>query len=147
VGWWGLLSVLAAVIILLALGFVGAVLVRRSQLRRTLGTVDASVRLGDGRWVRGICRYADHHLEFLRFASVSPIPTWRFARAGMELLGHREAEPSERPRLPAGAIVVRLHTKDHGDVDLGMSYEAYTGLSAWLEAGPVAGVGTWRQIG
>jgi hypothetical protein len=25
-----------------------------------------------------------------------------------------------------------------------MRFDAYTGLSSWLEAGPVIGVGTWR---
>lgn len=146
VSWVVVVLIALAVIALLAIGFLGAMGVRRSQLRRTLGTFDASLRPADGSWVRGICRYADHHLEFLRLASVSPIPAWRFARAGMELKGRRDAEPGERSRLPAGSIVVSLGT-DHGPIDLGMSYEAYTGLSAWLEAGPVAGVGTWRQIG
>jgi hypothetical protein len=27
---------------------------------------------------------------------------------------------------------------------LAMKFEAYAGLSSWLEAGPVIGVGTWR---
>jgi hypothetical protein len=25
-----------------------------------------------------------------------------------------------------------------------MKFDAYTGLSSWLEAGPVIGIGTWR---
>jgi hypothetical protein len=30
------------------------------------------------------------------------------------------------------------------DLRLAMKFDDYTGLSSWLEAGPVIGVGTWR---
>lgn len=118
--------------------------VRRSQLRRTLGTFEAALKVGSGRWVSGICRYADHRLEFLRLHSLTPIPVYRLARSGLELRGWHQPDSSEQRHIPRGAIVVELDS-EAGPLLLGMSYAAYTGLSSWLEAGPVAGVGTWRQ--
>ncbi|RII42680.1 DUF2550 domain-containing protein [Galactobacter valiniphilus] len=136
---WCVLGLLAlALIVLVLLG------VRRSQLRRTLGTFDASLRVGEGRWSSGVCRYADHSLEFLRWLSLTPVAAYRFERTGLELKGWRQPTDAERPRLASDAILVELDSPQ-GPLQLGMSYGAYTGLSAWIEAGPVAGVGTWRQ--
>lgn len=140
----GLVLLILAGIVILAGAYFAAVGVRRSQLRRTLGTFDASLRMEGARWAPGICRYADHRLEFLALLSVSPIPVERFERTSLELHGWVEADPKDRSRIPADAVVVRLSSGERA-FDLAMSYAAYTGLSSWLEAGPVAGVGTWRQ--
>lgn len=130
--------VVIALMVLVLLG------VRRSQLRRTLGTFDASLRVGEGRWTSGVCRYGDHRLDFLRWLSLTPIPAHRFERTALTLRGWHQPDASELGRIPSGAIVVELDS-ELGPLRLGMGYEAYTGLSSWLEAGPVAGVGTWRQ--
>ena len=46
--------------------------VRRTQLRRTLGTFDASICFPPGGWRMGVCRYTDTHLEWLRLFSLQP---------------------------------------------------------------------------
>jgi hypothetical protein len=33
---------------------------------------------------------------------------------------------------------------DKQELLLAMSFDVYAGLSSWLEAGPVIGIGTWR---
>lgn len=141
---FAIVLIILGVILALLVGYFAAVGVRRSQLRRTLGTFDASLRMEGARWAPGIARYADHRLEFLALISVSPIPIRRFERSSLELKGWTEPEPHDRSRMPMDSIVVSL-SSDGKPFDLAMSYAAYTGLSSWLEAGPVAGVGSWRQ--
>ncbi|CEA08554.1 hypothetical protein BN1051_01909 [Arthrobacter saudimassiliensis] len=117
--------------------------VRRTQLRRTLGTFDASICLPPGGWRMGVCRYTDTRLEWLRLVSLSPIPRYRFLRSSLEIDGWRQPTEAERARIQPGAVVVNLRYEGE-PLQLAMRYEVYTGLSSWLEAGPVIGIGTWR---
>ncbi|MDM7989711.1 DUF2550 domain-containing protein [Arthrobacter sp. zg-Y877] len=117
--------------------------VRRSQLRRALGTFDASICLPPAGWRMGVCRYTDTHLEWLRLVSLSPRPPYRFLRSSLEMAGWREPTEAERARIQPGAVVVRLNYQG-SEVLVAMKYETYTGLSSWVEAGPVIGIGTWR---
>ncbi|MCC3273849.1 DUF2550 domain-containing protein [Arthrobacter zhangbolii] len=117
--------------------------VRRSTLRRTLGTFDASICFPPAGWRMGVCRYTDTHLEWLRLVSLSPRPPYRFLRSSLEINGWREPTEAERARIQPGAVVVKLSCED-SEVLVAMKYETYTGLSSWLEAGPVIGIGTWR---
>ncbi|MCQ1945289.1 MULTISPECIES: DUF2550 domain-containing protein [unclassified Arthrobacter] len=117
--------------------------VRRSQLRRALGTFDASICLPPAGWRMGVCRYTDTHLEWLRLVSLSPRPPYRFLRSSLEMAGWREPTEAERARIQPGAVVVSLNYQG-STILVAMKYEAYTGLSSWVEAGPVVGIGTWR---
>jgi hypothetical protein len=134
--------VLAALFVLLVLALL-AFGVRRYQLRRALGTFDASICLLPGSWQMGVCRYADKHLEWLRLFSLSPRPRHRFRRSSLELKGWRQHTEDERLRIQPGAIVVML-THEKQELLLAMNFDVYAGLSSWLEAGPVIGIGTWR---
>lgn len=117
--------------------------VRRTQLRRTLGTFDASICFPPGGWRMGVCRYTDTHLEWLRLFSLSPRPPYRFLRSSLELKGWRQPTEAERARIQPGALVVTF-TYEGRELQMAMKYDVYTGLSSWLEAGPVIGIGTWR---
>ncbi|MFZ3416001.1 DUF2550 domain-containing protein [Arthrobacter sp. 3Tela_A] len=117
--------------------------VRRTQLRRTLGTFDASICFPPGGWRMGVCRYTDNHLEWLRLFSLSPRPPYRFLRSSLELKGWRQPTEAERARIQPGALVVTLEYEGR-ELHMAMKYDVYTGLSSWLEAGPVIGIGTWR---
>lgn len=116
---------------------------RRYQLRRALGTFDASICQLPASWQMGVCRYTDKHLEWLRLFSLSPRPKRRFVRSSLELNGWRNPTESERTKVQPGAIIVLLNYRGE-ELWLAMKYEAYNGLSSWLEAGPVIGIGTWR---
>ena len=133
---------LAGIFALLALAVV-LFWVRRTQLRRTLGTFDASICLPPGGWRMGVCRYTDSRLEWLRLVSLSPIPRYRFLRSSLEIDGWRQPTEAERARVQPGAVVVNLRYEGE-PLQMAMRYEVYTGLSSWLEAGPVIGIGTWR---
>jgi hypothetical protein len=139
----GIPFVILAAALLLVLMMLGAMGVRRYQLRRALGTFDASISSASGRWTMGVCRYADKELEFLRLFSVSPIPQQRYLRSSLELKGWREPDEDEVGRVQPGSVVVMLDYRGD-EVLIAMDYGAYTGLSTWLEAGPVIGIGTWR---
>lgn len=117
--------------------------VRRIYLRRALGTVDASICTAGNSWQMGVCRYQDNDLEWFRLASLSMRPKHSFRRSSLELLGRRAPTESELVRVQPGAVIVELRYEGQ-DVLLAMRFDAYTGLSSWLEAGPVVGVGTWR---
>lgn len=117
--------------------------VRRSQLRRALGTFDASICFPPRGWQMGVCRYTDTHLEWLRLISLSPRPPHRFLRSSLEIGSWRQPTEAERARIQPGAIIVTLECQGT-EFLVAMKYEVYTGLSSWLEAGPVIGIGTWR---
>lgn len=133
----------AACVLLLVL-FFAALALRRFQLRSALGTFDASVcLLPEDSWQAGVCRYGDKHLEWLRMFSLSPRPRVRFRRSSLVLSGWRQPTGSERNRIPRGAVVVMMDYEG-ARLLMAMQFEAYAGLSSWIEAGPVIGVGTWR---
>lgn len=117
--------------------------VRRLQLRRALGTVDASICLANNRWAMGVCRYQESDLEWFRLLSLSPLPHLKMVRSSIVLVGRREPRESELTRIPPEFVIVTLEYKGE-EVLLAMKFGAYAGLSSWLEAGPVVGIGTWR---
>ncbi|NUU32096.1 DUF2550 domain-containing protein [Arthrobacter sp. C9C5] len=117
--------------------------VRRFNLRRALGTVDASICVAGNSWQMGVCRYQDNDLEWFRLASLSVRPKHTFRRSSLELLGRREPTEAELVKVQPETVIVELRYEGR-DVLLAMRFDAYTGLSSWLEAGPVIGVGTWR---
>ena len=136
------LIVLAA--LLLVLMFLGAMGVRRIQLRRTLGTFDASISTAPGKWMMVVARYGAGELEFLKLFSVSPIAVHKFSRGSIALNWWRKPAEEEKHLVQPGSVIVMV-TYEGREILIAMDYGTYNGLSAWLEAGPVAGVGTWRQ--
>ncbi|MBT2513965.1 DUF2550 domain-containing protein [Arthrobacter sp. ISL-30] len=117
--------------------------VRRHNLRRALGTVDASIRMANHGWQMGVCRYQDTELEWFRLLSLSVRPKHRFRRSSLELLGRRKPSDDELVKVQPDVVIVELRHEGE-TVLLAMNFDAYAGLSSWLEAGPVIGVGTWR---
>lgn len=134
--------ILATVFVLLVLALCLSG-VRRIYLRRALGTVDASICTAGNSWQMGVCRYQDNDLEWFRLASLSMRPKHSFRRSSLELIGRRAPTESELVKVQPDAVIVELRYEGQ-DVLLAMRFDAYTGLSSWLEAGPVIGVGTWR---
>lgn len=127
-------------LLIIALCFSG---VRRIRLRRALGTVDASICLTGNSWQMGVCRYQDKDLEWFRLISLSVGPKHTFKRSSLELLGRRTPSEVEAVRVQPDVVIVELQYEGR-DIRLAMNFDAYTGLSSWIEAGPVIGVGTWR---
>jgi Protein of unknown function (DUF2550) len=117
--------------------------VRRFNLRRALGTVDASICTAGNSWRMGVCRYQDSELEWFSLLSLSFRPRHSFKRSSLELLGRRKPSEVELTKLQPDVVVVELRYEGDSFM-LAMRFEAYAGLSSWLEAGPVVGVGTWR---
>jgi Protein of unknown function (DUF2550) len=127
-------------LLIFALCLVG---VRRFNLRRALGTVDASICTAGNSWQMGVCRYQDNDLEWFRLASLSLRPKHKFKRSSLELLGRRKPTEAEAVKVQPDVVIVELRYGAQ-ELRLAMKFDAYTGLSSWLEAGPVIGVGTWR---
>lgn len=117
--------------------------VRRMQLRRALGTIDASICLRENRWQMGVCRYEESDLSWFRLLSLSPLPARKFVRSSIVMVGRRAPTEAELTRVPPDVVIVTLEYKGE-EILLAMKFGAYAGLSSWLEAGPVVGIGTWR---
>ncbi len=117
--------------------------VRRFNLRRALGTVDASICMAGNSWQMGVCRYQENDLEWFRLLSLSVRPKHKFKRSSLELLGRRKPTEAEAVKVQPDVVIVELRCEGQ-DLRLAMKFDAYAGLSSWLEAGPVIGVGTWR---
>ena len=107
--------------------------VRRFNLRRALGTVDASICVAGNSWQMGVCRYQDNDLEWFRLVSLSLRPKHTFRRSSLELLGRRKPTESELLKVQPDAVIVELRYEGQ-PVLLAMRFDAYTGLSSWLEA-------------
>nr|WP_285725421.1 DUF2550 domain-containing protein [Psychromicrobium sp. YIM S02556] len=131
-------AVFLAILLLIAI-----FIVRRALLRGALGTVDASIRPAGHRWRMGVCRYQDTDLEWFRLLSLSPLPRYSYKRSSLELLGRRDPTEGERAHIQPDCVIVLMRYEGQ-ELMLAMKFEAYIGLSSWLEAGPVVGVGTWR---
>lgn len=125
--------------VLLALGVLGAGLLRRVLLHRGGGTIELSLQLktpGHGRgWVNGVGRFAGDELEWYRVFSLSPRPRRRYCRRDLQVLTRREPSGGEHRALLDGAVVMEC-VSAQGRVDLAMSRSAVTGFLAWLEAVP-----------
>lgn len=128
-----LVAVGAGLVVLLALGL------RRSALRRRVGTFDCSLRLFTGKygrgWVFGLGRYADDGLEWYRVFSLSPRPRHVYRRRDLTVRGQRTPGGSEAMALLPGAVVVECGIAGR-PLELGMSPSAATGFLAWLESAP-----------
>jgi len=130
----GIAAILA--IIIGALCLVG---VRRINLRRALGTIDASICLANGHWQMGVCRFQGSELEWFKMFSLSPTPRYSFARNQLDLVRRREPGEAESARIQPGSVIVELSYEGQ-EVLLAMRFDEYTGLSSWLEAGPRPGL-------
>ncbi|WP_344318429.1 DUF2550 domain-containing protein, partial [Acrocarpospora pleiomorpha] len=94
-------------------------------------------------WQMGVCRYQDNELEWFRLMSLSVVPKHKFTRSSLELLGRRHPTEDELVRVQPGVVIVELQYEGSTFM-LAMNFDSYAGLSSWLVAGPVIGVGTWR---
>lgn len=141
-GWVGIVELLAALVLLLALGLV-LLAVRRRLLAREGGTFECSLRLntstpGSG-WTLGVGRYNEGLLEWFRFFSYSWRPRKAFSRRSVRVLETRDPDPVEAVALYAEQRIVRFEvgsSEEPEHWELAMSQDSLTGLLSWLEAAP-----------
>ncbi|MEO5852895.1 MAG: DUF2550 domain-containing protein [Nocardioides sp.] len=136
--WLRLLDAVAAVL-LLAVLYGLALVVRRRLLSRRGGTFELSYRVrpqkaGRG-WLLGIGRYSGDTLEWFRIFSLWPRPKRAWPRAALVYAGHRDPLGVERMSLYGDHVVVVCRVPG-GDVELAMSQSSLMGFQSWLEAAP-----------
>lgn len=129
----------AGVLLLLALGYGAALVVRRRLLARHGGTFELSYRVrvdepGRG-WVLGLGRYSGETLEWFRLFSLSPRPKRSWPRVTLSFDGRREPFGAEQLSLYPDHQVIRCQTPA-GEVELALSVGSLTGFQSWLEARP-----------
>ncbi|MEA2178077.1 MAG: hypothetical protein QOG77_1374 [Solirubrobacteraceae bacterium] len=131
-----------AALVVVALGAVAVLAVRRRVITRRGGTFDCSLRLrpsdsGKG-WALGIGRYSGDSLEWYRVFSYATRPRHVMARRELEIVDRRVPEGAEAFALLSGAVIVRC--RDGSDagaiVEFAMGDDALTGFLSWLEAAP-----------
>ena len=137
--WWQWLIDAAGVLLLLAILYGLALVVRRRVICRHGGTFELSYRVrpsGDGRgWVLGIGRYSGERLEWFRVFSLAPRPMRSWARDELSYDGSRDAMGAEQMSLYPDHVVIHCQTRD-GEVEVAMSTASLTGFQSWLEARP-----------
>lgn len=133
--WWTLIGALAGVVLMVAL----MMWWRRRTLLRTPGTFRAQVREvgGSSRGASVIGRYNEVSLDLMKVRSIDPRPCWSTAR-------HQAEIRREGPGSREGYVLARL-SGGRSPVLLELSHEECSGVSAWIESGPVSGFGTWRE--
>ena len=136
---WQWLLDAAGVLLLLALLYGIALIVRRRVLSRHGGTFELSYRAraehpGRG-WLLGIGRYSGQSLEWFRIFSLSPRPKRSWQRSVLTYDGRRGPQGVEQMSLYPDHVVIQCSTPD-GPVELAMSSASLMGFQSWLEAGP-----------
>lgn len=130
----------AGVLVLLALAYCIALIVRRRVLSRHGGTFELSYRVRSDRagrgWLLGIGRYSGETLEWFRIFSLSPRPKRTWDRSALTYHGCRDAGGDEEMSLYPDHLVIELTEPDGSELALAMSRASLTGFQAWLEARP-----------
>jgi hypothetical protein len=137
--WWEWTLDSAGALLLLALLYGLALVVRRRLITRHGGTFELSHRVrtsesGRG-WVLGVGRYSGERLEWFRLFSLAPRPKRSWPRESLSYDGRREALGAERLSLYPDHVVIHCQTGD-GEVELALSAGSLTGFQSWLEARP-----------
>lgn len=136
---WQWVIDIAGILLLLALLYGLALVVRRRLLSRNGGTFELSYRVRTDRpgrgWVLGLGRYSGERLEWFRVFSLSPRPKRSWVRESLTFDGRREPLGAEQMSLYPDHLVIHCQTAD-GEVELAMSAGSLTGFQSWLEARP-----------
>lgn len=129
----------AGVLLVLALLYAVALVVRRRVIARHGGTFELSHRVRTARpgrgWLLGVGRYSGERLEWFRIFSLSPRPKRAWVREDLTYDGRREPEGAEQVSLFPDHVVISCRTPQ-GPIELAMGPAAVTGFQAWLEARP-----------
>ena len=126
-------EIAAILFLILVLGLVGFT-VRRYLLTRTHGSFDCALRDGGG-WTVGIARYGPDRVNWYRVFGLGMSPSRTFRRNGLEIVGRRELDDSERHAVLPDSVVCLCRYEGH-PFELALSMDAYMGLSSWSEAAP-----------
>ena len=136
---WEWLLEAAGLLVVLAVVYGAALVVRRRVLSRHGGTFELSHRVRRSRpgrgWLLGLGRYSGEELEWFRIFTLAPRPKRRWNRGSLTYDARREPERVEQHVLYPGHVVIRCQGPD-GEVELAMSAASLTGFQAWLEARP-----------
>ncbi len=153
--WLGVLEVVIAAVLLLAIAIL-LLAVRRRWLARQGGTFECSARLRtahpSGGWALGVARYNGEMLEWFRFFSYAFRPRLSLRRGEVRVADSRDPDPVEalalyegqrvlmlvgRATAPSAAAVTAVEPAlAKGQWELAMDPESMTGLLAWLESAP-----------
>ena len=137
--WWEWALDVVGALLVLALLYGLALVVRRRLITRHGGTFELSHRVrpsGDGRgWVLGVGRYSGETLQWFRLFSLAPRPKRTWERDSLSYAGHRDSLGAERSSLYPDHVVICCDGDD-GPVELAMSGGSLTGFQSWLEARP-----------
>lgn len=137
--WWQWALDVAGAVLLLGLGYLIALVVRRRVISRHGGTFELSHRLdsdGSGRrWVLGIGRYSGERLEWFRIFTLSARPKRSWLRDDLTYEERRRPVGAEQNSLYPDHVVI-ICQGPHGHVELAMSEASLTGFQSWLESRP-----------
>jgi hypothetical protein len=125
--------------VLILLGLLATLYLRRAAIGRLGGTMDVGLRLttmvsGRG-WSHGLARFAGDDLRWYRVFSFSPRPRRVLCRRFLQIQSRRRPDGPERLALPADWVVVRCVDR-RSTVEIAMAEATLTGFLSWIEAAP-----------
>lgn len=140
-----------AIGLVVVLGILAALFLRREWFARRGGSVEIYLRLRmmvEGRgWAPGFARYAGDEVRWYRMFSLSPRPRRILHRRELAVAGRRTPTAEEQVLVPADWVVVRLlrpsrvvhpdpSAADDKAVEVAMSPTVVTGFLSWYESAP-----------
>ncbi|HZN76146.1 MAG TPA: DUF2550 domain-containing protein [Micromonosporaceae bacterium] len=133
--------------VLVLLGLVTWVFLRRTLIVRRGGTIELCLRLStvlEGRgWAPGFARFEGDLLRWYRMFSLALGPRRELSRHGLVVESRRAPAGPERLVLPAGWVILRCR-HDRTQVEIAMAESTVTGFMSWLEAAPPGAV--WPRL-
>jgi hypothetical protein len=135
-------AVLVGIVVVLAVGALVALGLRRRGITRHAGTFECCVRtVGRSRFTLGMARYGGDRLEVFRWFSLNYRPAAVFERSLIVETGRRRPIGREVMLLGVDGTVVLEFSYDGRPAALALGQSALTGFLAWIEASPPRSVG------
>ncbi len=125
---------MASVVVLLGLCLL-AVALRRRTLACAPGSFECAVRRRDDAWTVGVGRFGSREVQWWSVLSLAPGPRSTWARTDIDVVGRRAPGAEEGLALQPDDVVLRCSHRGEC-LELGMSPDAATGFTSWLEAAP-----------
>lgn len=141
------LTLVATVVLVVGLGYLVTLLVRRVWLGIQGGLFDCALRPhGATKWRPGLARYSGEFLEWYLIWHPWPRPSRVFVRSRCEVVSFRDSDVTESRLGYATSMILALRvsggTPDHWE--LALNEGSAMGLVSWLESAP-PGQGGYRR--
>jgi hypothetical protein len=141
--WFGIVEILLGAALLLIIGGILALVMRRRSISTQGVVFDCGMRTCTSSkakpWTMGMARYTMDEFMWYRVFSFTSAPALALQRRQIVVVGQRRVSEDEVLGLPFGDSIVRIANADDF-IELSMTAPSVTGMMSWLEAASPAGL-------